>query len=154
MGSIDGDCLTRLLGGGGRSLHFRVAFAPEQRRAVYHPQKSDRSLINNVRLKKQEHYIMNWILIAYLPALIFLATKLEDATRRSSLRAAWITFALIPFWQFIMHLCRAGNIRSTTALKLIDTWDQAIPCLLLGISFLCLVGALAPGRPPSEGGNQ
>ena len=93
---------------------------------------------------------MNWILIAYLLALIFLATKLEDARRQRSFRAAWITFALVPFWHFIMHLFRAGNVRDMRALQLIEIWDQAIPSLLLGISFLCLVGALAPGRPASE----
>lgn len=87
---------------------------------------------------------MNWIFVAYMLALIFLATKLEDARRRSSFRAAWITFALIPFWQFIMHLCRAGNMRSTRALELIGVWEDAIPSLLLGISLLCLLGALAP----------
>jgi bacteriorhodopsin len=126
---------------------------PSFRRKPSRISLAERLRINTVG-QKQEHYIMNWILIAYLLALIFLATKLEDARRRNSFRAAWITFALIPFWQFIMHLCRAGNLRSATALKLIDIWDLAIPSLLLGISFLCLVGALAPGRPPSEGGNQ
>lgn len=94
---------------------------------------------------------MNWIFIAYLLGLIFLATKLRDAMRRSSFRAAWITFALIPFWHFIMHLCRAGNIRDSEALQLIEIWDHAIPSLLLGISFLFLVGALAPARVPPEG---
>ena len=94
---------------------------------------------------------MNWIHIAYLLALIFLSTKLEDATKRSSFRAAWIAFALIPFWQFIMHLCRAGNVRDPSSLQLIEIWDKAIPSLLLGISFLCLLGALAPERPASEG---
>ena len=92
---------------------------------------------------------MNWILIAYLLGLIFLATKLEDATRRSSFRTAWIAFALIPLWQFFMHLFRAGNIRNVRAMQLIEVWDQAVPSLLLGISFLCLLGALAPGRKSS-----
>ena len=93
---------------------------------------------------------MNWILIAYLLGLIFLATKLESPRRRASLRAAWIMFALIPLAQFIMHLCRAGNIRSPRALQLIEIWDQAIPSLLLFISFLCLAGALAPSPSESE----
>lgn len=95
---------------------------------------------------------MNWILIAYLLGLIYLATKLEGATRLGSFRAAWIVFALIPFGQFVMHLLRVEHIRSTRTLQLIEIWDQAIPCLLLGISLMCLVGALAPERGTSEGG--
>ena len=93
---------------------------------------------------------MNWILIAYLLALIFLATKLDDATRQNSHRKAWITFALIPFWHFLMHLFRAGNFRETRTLQLVEIWDLAIPSLLLGISFMYLAGALSPGRgdPP------
>jgi hypothetical protein len=93
---------------------------------------------------------MNWIIIAYLLSLIFLAMKLEDPTRRSSFRAAWITFALIPIWNFLMHLFRAGNIRDTRTLQLIEIWDQAIPSLLLGISLFCLLGALAPNQPPED----
>ena len=95
---------------------------------------------------------MNWILIAYLLGLIFLATKLEDTTRRNSFRAAWIAFALIPFWQFLMHLFRAGNIRDVRTMQLIEVWDLAVPSLLLGISFMCLVGALAPGMQTSRDG--
>lgn len=94
---------------------------------------------------------MNWILIAYLLALIFLATTLEDQARQSSFRAAWIAFALIPFWHFIMHLCRAGHIQDSEGLRLIEIWDQAIPSLLLGISLFCLMGAIAPAPPTSEG---
>ena len=97
---------------------------------------------------------MNWILIAYLLGLIFLATKLEDTTRRGSFRAAWITFALIPFWQFIMHLCRAGQLRDTRAQELIGIWEQAVPSLLLGVSFLCLLGALAPASWSSQDGQK
>lgn len=94
---------------------------------------------------------MNWLLIAYLLALIFLALKLNDDSRRVSFREAWIAYALIPFWHFIMHLCRAGNIDDTRALALIEVWNQAVPSLLLGISFLYLLGALAPGGASSEG---
>lgn len=87
---------------------------------------------------------MNWILIAYLLVLIFLATRLVDLQRRGSFRAAWITFAFIPLWHFLMHLFRAGNFRDVRTLQLIEIWDQAVPSLLLGISFLFLVGVLAP----------
>jgi len=95
---------------------------------------------------------MNWIHIVYLLVLIFLANKMGASPRRASFRAAWITFALIPFWQFLMHLCRLGNVLDPRALQLIEIWDQAIPSLLLGISFLCLLGVLAP-QPPVSGGN-
>lgn len=97
---------------------------------------------------------MNWIIIAYLLGLIFLATKLEDTARRKSLRAAWIAFALIPFWHFLMPLCRAGDALRPRTLELIDIWDQAIPSLLLGISFLLLAGALAPAQRKSIGNKE
>jgi len=92
---------------------------------------------------------MNWILIPYLLCLVFLSTRTEDQARRNSLRAAWVTFALIPFSEFLMHLFRAGNIRDVRAMQLIEVWDQALPSLLLGISFLCLRGALVPDGPSS-----
>ena len=97
---------------------------------------------------------MNWIIIAYLLGLIFLATKLEDATRRPSFRVAWVFFALIPIWQFIMYLCRAGQFRDTKAQELIGIWELAVPSLLLGISFLCLLGALAPASSDYEYGQK
>lgn len=87
---------------------------------------------------------MNWILITYLIALIFLATKLEDTSKRLSFRPTWIAFALIPLWQFLMHLFRAGNIRDVRELALIQVWDQAGTSLLLGISFLYLLRVIAP----------
>ncbi|MGJ8677935.1 MAG: hypothetical protein ACSHX0_10495 [Akkermansiaceae bacterium] len=87
---------------------------------------------------------MNWILIAYLLGLMFFSTKPEESTRRAPFRAAWITFALIPFWQFLMHLFRAGNIRDANAMRLIEVWDQAVPSLLLSVSLFCLLAALAP----------
>ncbi|MEM1085365.1 MAG: hypothetical protein AAGI48_14730 [Verrucomicrobiota bacterium] len=70
--------------------------------------------------------------------------KLDDPRRRRSFRPAWRFFALIPIWHFIMHLCRAGQLRDVRAQELINVWSQAVPSLLLGISFLCLLGALAP----------
>ncbi len=99
---------------------------------------------------------MHWILIAYLLALIFLSTKLEDPARLMPFRAAWITFALIPICHFIMHLCRAGNVEDMRMLHLVGIWNEAIASLLLGISFLCLAGAIAPGQPSAvgEGTNQ
>ena len=97
---------------------------------------------------------MNWIIIAYLLGLIFLATKLEDATRRTSFRVAWVFFALIPIWQFIMHLCRAGQFRDTKAQELIGIWELAVPSLLLGISFLCLLGSLAPASSDYDYGQK
>ncbi len=93
---------------------------------------------------------MNWILIAYLLSLIVLAMKLEDPTRLNSFRKAWITFALIPMWNFLMHLFRVGNIQDTESLRLIEIWDQAIPSLLLGISLFHLLGAIAPEQPTSK----
>lgn len=95
-------------------------------------------------------HVMTWILIAYLISLIFIATKLDDSDKRSAFRTAWISFAIIPLWQFLMYLFRAGNIRDERTLQLIDLWDLAIPCLLLGISFLHLLGALAPAEPKNN----
>lgn len=92
---------------------------------------------------------MNWILIAYLLGLIFLSTRLSGTTGVVSLRIAWFFFAVIPLWQFIMHLCRIGNRRDPSDLQLIELWDQAVPSLLFGISLLCLLGALAPNRKTS-----
>lgn len=93
---------------------------------------------------------MNWIIVAYLLSLVFLSTKLKDAASRASLRSAWMAFALIPFWQVIMHLFRAGNLRDVRAMQTIEVWDQAGPSLFLGISFLCLAGALAPRGEESD----
>ncbi len=87
---------------------------------------------------------MAWTHIAYLLGLIFVATKLEDSNRRNSFRKAWVTFALIPFWFFIMQLLRAGHLDDDRALRLVEIWDAAIASVLWGISLLFLVGAIAP----------
>jgi bacteriorhodopsin len=89
---------------------------------------------------------MNWILSAYLLGLIFLATRTENASPRGALRAAWIAFALIPFWMCIMYLCRAGNMRNVGILQFIEIVEHAGSALLLGISFIYLSGALAPRK--------
>lgn len=90
---------------------------------------------------------MSWIQIAYLLALIFIATKLEDPVRRVSFRKAWIPFALTPLWEFLMHLFRAGKHDDVEALQLIAIWDGAVSSLLLGISLLFLLGVIAPKEP-------
>jgi hypothetical protein len=88
--------------------------------------------------------------VAVQSGLIFLSTRLEGTSKRGSFHAAWIFFAPIPLWQLIMHLFRAGDIRSSRTLQLIEIWDQAVPCLLLGVSLLCLSGALASGTRESR----
>ena len=96
---------------------------------------------------------MNWILVAYLAALVFLSVKTSDGAKLASLRTAWITFALIPLSEFLMHLLQAGNFGDSRSIALIGIWSLALPSLLLGISFLFLTGVIAPARDegtPSE----
>ncbi len=93
---------------------------------------------------------MIWLHTLYLLGLLVLGMKLQDPSRRRSFRRAWIAFALIPVWQFLMHLFRAGSLRSPHDLAVIEVWNQAVPSLLLGLSFLLLVGALAPNTPSNQ----
>ena len=92
---------------------------------------------------------MSWIHIAYLLALIFLSTKIEDPVRRKSLREAWTSFALIPLWGFLSNLVSVSQHDELEGLKIIAFIDGAVSSLLLGISFLILTGAIAP-KPPKK----
>ena len=96
---------------------------------------------------------MNWILIAYLLGLIFLSTRTDDPGKRDSLRAAWIAFSLTFFWAVFMNLIRAGNIDDSRDLILIQVWEVAGQSLLLGISFLKLLGVIAPRQSEPKFGN-
>jgi len=86
---------------------------------------------------------MNWILIAYLFGLLYLATHKEKIPGAGSLRTAWVWFALIPLSQFLFALFRAGNVNSPPDLALVEIWADGIGWLLLGISFLCLTSNIA-----------
>jgi hypothetical protein len=86
---------------------------------------------------------MNWILIAYLFGLLYLATHQEKILCEGSFRTAWIWFALIPVSQFFFALFRAGNFNSATDLALVEIWADGFGWLLLGISFLCLTSSIA-----------
>ena len=86
---------------------------------------------------------MNWILIAYLFGLLYLATHKEKIPGAGSLRTAWIWFALIPISQFFFSLFRAGSVNSPPDLALVEIWADGIGGLLLGISFLCLTSSIA-----------
>jgi len=92
---------------------------------------------------------MNWILIAYLLGLLYLATHRGKLLNAGSLRTAWIWFALVPINQFVFSLFRAGNVGSTHDLALVEIWADGISWLLLGISLLCLTGSLAAPRQPN-----
>jgi hypothetical protein len=87
---------------------------------------------------------MNWILIAYLFVLIFLAVKRDKFPSALALRPAWICFALIPVSYFAFAVFRAGNIRDPRDMALIEIWANGIEGLLLGLSMLSLTGMLAP----------
>jgi len=89
---------------------------------------------------------MNWILIAYLFGLLYLATHKEKIPGAGSLRTAWVWFALIPISQFFFSLVRAGNVNSATDLALVEIWADGIGWLLLGISFFCLTSSIAGRR--------
>lgn len=94
---------------------------------------------------------MNWIHIVYFITLIYLSTKLDDPKKRKSFRASWIIFAVIPLWEFLMHLFRAGNILNPKALSLVQVWEGGVSSLLFGISLLCFVNVLAPRERPVKG---
>lgn len=97
---------------------------------------------------------MNWILIAYLLGLIFISAKLNEGGRAGSLGPAWVFLAIIPIWQFVMDVCRAANLQSLTAVRLIEVVGQAAPSLFLGISMLCLGRALADRNPAAGNGGE
>ena len=90
---------------------------------------------------------MNWFLIAYLLALVYLANR-ERLGRMDSFRLAWIWFALIPISHFLFALIRVSNLRSPNDLALTEIWADGIAWLLLGISMFYLIGSVAPDRKP------
>ncbi len=87
---------------------------------------------------------MIWLQIVYLLVLVYLVVDQSKISDKGLFRGAWITFALIPISNFVFTLFRAGNIRSTMDLALVEVWANGISWLLLGISFLTLINALIP----------
>ena len=87
---------------------------------------------------------MTWLLIAYVLGLFYFAANPKKISNTGLFRAAWIWLGLIPVNHFIFTLFRAGNIRSTRDLALVEVWSNGISWLLLGISLLILINALIP----------
>ena len=87
---------------------------------------------------------MTWLLAAYALGLLYFAANPKRIANTGLFRAAWIWFALIPINHFVFTLFRAGNIRSTRDLALVEVWSSGISWLLLGISLLILINALIP----------
>jgi hypothetical protein len=99
---------------------------------------------------------MPWLLIAYVLGLFYFAANPGRISDKGLFRAAWIWYAIIPFNHFVFTLFRAGNIRSTRGLALVEIWSDGISWLLLGISLILLVTALIPAQKPDDpasGGN-
>lgn len=69
----------------------------------------------------------------------------RKVSNKGSFRAAWRWFALIPICNFVFTLFRAGNVRSTRDLALVEIWSNGFAWLFVGISFFFLLGALMPG---------
>lgn len=90
---------------------------------------------------------MPWLLCAYLLGLLYFIANPQKVVNRGAFRTAWIWFALVPVSNFVFALFRAGNIRSTSELALIEVWSDGIAWLLLAISLFVLIGALLPEDP-------
>ncbi len=100
---------------------------------------------------------MNWILAAYLLALVYLSVHQQRSPAFPSMRAAWVWLALIPLSQFFFTLTRAANIRDPRSLALTEIWANGFEWLFLGISMICLTGAFdfqPMEPPPTNSGNQ
>ena len=87
---------------------------------------------------------MTWLLIAYTLVLVYLAANPNKIADKEVFRSAWICFAAIPVSNFVSTLFRAGNIRSTHKLALVEVWASGVSWLILGISLLMLINALVP----------
>ena len=87
---------------------------------------------------------MTWLLASYLIGLLYFAAKPEKISTKGAFRTAWIWFALIPVSNFVFALFRAGSIRSTRDLALVEIWADGFGWLFLGISFFVLIGSLVP----------
>ena len=100
---------------------------------------------------------MNWFLVIYFLALVYLATSDRIILSRTSLKNAWFFLALIPFAEVIFSMIRIGNRRGPSDLMRIELWSNGITWLLLGISLFSLINALfpkttnAPNRPHEPG---
>lgn len=91
---------------------------------------------------------MIWLQIVYLLVLVYLVINKSKISNINLFRGAWIAFALIPISNAVFTVFRAGNIRSTRGLALVEVWSNGLAWLLFGISLLILINALIPAEEP------
>jgi hypothetical protein len=97
---------------------------------------------------------MTWLLIAYLLVLVYFTVNPGKRGRPGSFRLAWLLFAGIPLSHFFFALVRAGNMRDPRDLALTEVWADGVAWLLLGLSLIFLINAIAPAEEnPNRGAN-
>ena len=84
---------------------------------------------------------MHWLLIAQLLALTFVSAQPSPVASRGGMRQAWFWLSLAPLSQFAMALFRAGNMRSSRDLALVEVWANGFVWLFLGLSIVSLGGS-------------
>gem|GEM_PF-3373793 len=87
---------------------------------------------------------MTWILITFFMALIYFASNQHKIASRSLFRASWVFYSLPFIFNVLFTLIRAGNMRSSRDLDLIQVWSDGFTSLFLFISLLFLLNALVP----------
>jgi hypothetical protein len=87
---------------------------------------------------------MNWILIAYLLGMLYLATRREKLSDLVAFRTAWICFALIPLSDAFLTVFRAGNFNDARDLALVEIWAEGLAWAFFGLSLLFLGKSLIP----------
>ena len=84
---------------------------------------------------------MNWFFAAYLIALAYLTVH-KNGSHTSSLPKPWCWLAMLPITHFVFALFRAGNVRDTRDMVLIEIWANGFEWLFVGISMFTLAGVL------------
>lgn len=87
---------------------------------------------------------MIWFMIAYVLGLFYFTANPEKIVHRRRFRLAWIVFAGVPLTSAFFTLLRAATIGSARSLAIVEIFSRSISWLLIGVSFLILLGALLP----------
>ncbi|MGJ8697787.1 MAG: hypothetical protein ACSHYF_15830 [Verrucomicrobiaceae bacterium] len=87
---------------------------------------------------------MSWIIIAYLLTLAFLTVQHGKFTNPEGLQKAWFFFSFAFFSKVVVTLFQVNNLRSSQDMMCGQLWQDALPCLFIGLSILHLSKCFSP----------
>ena len=87
---------------------------------------------------------MTWFMITYVLGLLYFAANPTRIANRKRFRMAWMLFAVVPMVIAFFTFLRVFTVGLTRSMVILEITSTSLSWLLIGISFILLLGAILP----------